>query len=253
MSTRVSIKNESVLANLPFDTLYSESSGKSDLEHCIYLFVEDENEKTAFRILLEEGLGINFKKYGIVLAHYGGIDNLQDTLKSMRQTGKYSRAMIFTYNDDSKGKSAIKNYINMPGNIHLFKVPYQPVVHLPDGKIGGSFAESFAPKDFINACFNTTLLKSNPDIRKQDFSKVFQHNKPYYTQIVDFLKDKNLSNYLPCKVEIAESMARYCKNEPSTYHELASLIKEICKNNSASALMHAKGQPAQKRKTTRTS
>ncbi len=234
MSTKESIKNERVLANPAFNSLYRESLVKSDAEGCIYLFVEDENEKTAFRILLEEGLGINFKKYGIVLAHYGGIDNLKHTLKSMSQTADYAKPMIFTYNDDSKGKSAIKNFTNMPSNIHLFKVPYQPVVYLPDGKIGGTFAESFAPKDFINACFNTTLLKSHPDIHKQDFSKIFEDKKPYYRQIVNYLQNKNLINNLPCKVEIAESMASSCKNEPNTYHELASLIKEICKDHSVS-------------------
>ncbi|MGB5444939.1 MAG: hypothetical protein WBM99_05455 [Psychromonas sp.] len=235
MPDRDSVEYKTVLANLASDTVYRESSVTSDFGHCIYLFVEDENEKTAFRILLEEGLGINFRKYGIVLAHYGGIDNLQHTIKSMSQTASYSRPMIFTHGDDSKSRTTIKNFTNMPANIHLFKVPYQPVVHLPDGKIGGSFAESFAPKDFINACFNTTLLKSNPDIRKQDFSKIFQHNQPYYTQIVNFLQNKNLNNYLPCKVEIAEAMASSCKNEPITYHELAKLIKGICTNNSVTA------------------
>ncbi|WP_372882915.1 hypothetical protein [Psychromonas sp.] len=235
MLDRQSIESKTVLAAPASDMVYRESLVKSDLAHCIYLFVEDESEKMAFRILLEEGLGINFRKYGIVLAHYGGIDNLKHTVKLMNQPPRYLSPMIFTYGDDLKAKSDIKNFSNMPANIHLFRVPYQPVVHLPDGKVGGSFIESFSPKDFINACFNTTLLKSHPDIRKQDFSKVFHHKKPYYTQIVSFLQNKKLSNYLPCKIEIAESMATYCQNEPSTYHKLASLIKEIRKNNPVSA------------------
>ena len=204
-----------------FDIAESESA----LEQCIYLFVEGESEEVAFRILLEEGLGINFEKEGIVIANYNGIGNLGHTIRLMKKTLSHSRPMIFTFDDDDK--KLISKIGTIPSNFHLFKVPNQPTVTLPNGDTGGSFEESFAPSDFINACFETAILKSNPQVLKQDFISVFNSRKPFYAQMVNFLKAQGLSIYTLPKPEIAENMAVSCTPEPDTYIKLAELIKQI--------------------------
>lgn len=137
--------------------------------------------------------------------------------------------MIFTFDDDDK--KLISKIGNIPSNFHLFKVPYQPTVTLPNGDLGGSFEESFKPSDFIDACFDTVILKSNPQISKQDFINVFNPGKPFYTQMVKFLKVKGLSIYALPKPEIAENMAVSSTPEPDTYIKLAALIKKIRSNN----------------------
>jgi len=202
-----------------------QASKESALEQCIYLFVEGESEEFAFRILLEEGLGLNFSELGIVIVNYNGIGNLKHAIRIMNLTLSRSRPMIFTFDDDDK--SLIRSLANLPDNMHLFKVPQTSVVTLPNGDIGGSFEESFEPSDFINACFETTLLKANPQVNKQNFITDFDKNKPYYTQIVKFLQQQGLQSFLPSKVEIAEHMATECVAEPQTYVELSELIKNI--------------------------
>ena len=137
--------------------------------------------------------------------------------------------MIFTFDDDNK--SLISKVVNLPCNIHLFKVPNKPVVTLPNGEMGGSFEESFETSDFIDACFESTLLKMNPKISKAEFTNSFSVGKPFYPQIVNFLKSKSLPSYLPNKIEIAESMATSCITEPETYVKLAELIRTIRVDN----------------------
>ncbi|WP_413114086.1 TOPRIM nucleotidyl transferase/hydrolase domain-containing protein [Thaumasiovibrio sp. DFM-14] len=205
------------------------ASKESALEQCIYLFVEGESEEIAFRILLEEGLGVDFKKLGLVIANYNGIGNLKHTLRLMNLTLSHERPMIFTFDDDNK--SLINGLGQQPDNIYLFKVPFSPVVTLPNGDIGGSFEESFEASDFINALFETTLLKLNPQVVKSQFIASFNPTHPFYDQSVKYLRAQNLQSYLPSKIEIAEHMAAECDPEPDTYVKLAELIKRIRSEN----------------------
>jgi hypothetical protein len=225
MSDKESIEYDVIQDMRAQEQQWEEASKESALEQCIYLFVEGESEEIAFRILLEEGLCINFAELGIVIANYNGIGNLKHAIRIMNLTLSHDRPMIFTFDDDDK--SLIAGIGSLPSNIHLFKVPYSPTVTLPNGQKGGSFEESFEPSDFIDACFETTLLKANPQVVKQDFSNVFDSDKPFYPQIVQFLKQQGLQSYLPSKPEIAENMATTCVAEPETYVKLAELIKNI--------------------------
>lgn len=229
MSDKESIDYDMVQEALYEEIHWEEASKKSALEQCIYLFVEGESEETAFRILLEEGLGIKFLEYGIVIANYNGIGNLKHAIRLMNLTLSHERPMIFTFDDDNP--SIIKNLGVLPNNIYLFKVPFTPVVTFPNGYQGGSFEESFDSSTFINACFETTLLKNNPQIIKQDFIDAFDSKKPFYSQIIQFLEQKGLKNSVPKKTEIAEEMAVNCTPEPNTYIKLAQLIKEIRSNH----------------------
>ncbi|MCF2862910.1 TOPRIM nucleotidyl transferase/hydrolase domain-containing protein [Pseudoalteromonas sp. Cnat2-41] len=201
------------------------ASKASALEQCMYLFVEGESEELAFRILLEEGLGVNFEELGIVIANYNGIGNLKHTLRLMNLTLSHERPMIVTFDDDNK--SLIAGLGQQPDNIHLFKIPYSPVVTLPNGDVGGSFEESFEASDFIDALFETALFKRNPQINKQQFTASFDSKLPFYDQTVKYLRKQNLQNYLPSKVEIAEYLATHCDPEPETYVKLAGLIRRI--------------------------
>jgi hypothetical protein len=199
------------------------------LEQCIYLFVEGESEEIAFTILLEEGLGIKFSETGILIANYNGIGNLKHAIRIMNLTLSHDRPMIFTFDDDNK--YLISNLGALPNNIHLFKVPCNPTTFLSNGQKGGSFEESFRPNDFIDACFETTFLKGNPQILKQDFINVFDTKKPFYQQIVKFLKQQGLRDYVLPKPEIAENMAVACNPVPDTYIKLAELIARIRAQN----------------------
>ena len=96
--------------------------------------------------------------------------------------------------------------------------------------MGGSFEESFEASDFIEACFETTLLKMNPQISKHEFIKFFDHNKPFHKQIEKFVHLKCIPSK-PSKIEIAEHMTVNCATEPETYVKLAELIKDIRSNN----------------------
>jgi hypothetical protein len=224
MSDWESIQYDAVQEQLAQHQQWEEASKESALEQCIYLFVEGESEEIAFRVLLEEGLGIDFSEFGIVIANYNGLGNLKHAIRIMNQTLSHGRPMIFTFDDDDKSK--ISALGTLPSNIHLFKVPCTPTVTLPNGDQGGSFEESFESSDFIDACFETAFLKGNPQIPKQDLINVFDSGKPFYPQVVEFLKQQGLAYTLP-KPEIAENMATACGVEPETYIALADLIKRI--------------------------
>ncbi|WP_223157572.1 TOPRIM nucleotidyl transferase/hydrolase domain-containing protein, partial [Vibrio cholerae] len=225
MSDFESIEDDAIYEQLCLERAWDEASKVSALEQCIYLFVEGESEEVAFRILLEEGLGIDFSEYGVVIANYNGIGNLRHVIRIMAQTLSHDRPMIFTYDDDDPSKVPPLN--SLPSNIHLFKVPCLPTVTLPSGQQGGSFEESFDCRDFIDACFETTFLKNNPKVLKQDFISVFDSSKPFYAQIVNFLKTQGVATYVLPKPEIAENMAVACEPIPDTYQKLADLIKKI--------------------------
>lgn len=225
MSDRESIEYDAMMDAMFEEIHMQEELKKIALENCIYLFVEGESEELAFRILLEEGLGIDFEKYGVVIANYNGIGNLKHTVRLMNKTLSHKRPMIFTFDDDEKNK--VPKKCDAPQLSYFFKIPHDPIVILKNGEKGGSFEESFLPQDFIDACFETTLLKSNPQINKKDFEVIFQNDRPFYDQIVKFLQSKGLKKYTPSKIEIAESLAVSCVVEPPTYVELAKLIQEI--------------------------
>lgn len=224
MSDRESIEYDAMMDAM-FEEIHMEQELKKiALENCIYLFVEGESEELAFRILLEERLGIDFEKYGVVIANYNGLGNLKHTVRLMNKTLCHKRPMIFTFDDDEK---KVPQRCDAPQHAYFFKVPHEPVVILNNGEEGGSFEESFLPEDFIDACFETTLLKNNPQISKVEFKANFLNKRPYYDQIVKFLKCKGLKLFTPSKIEIAESLAESCAVVPSTYVELAKLIQEI--------------------------
>jgi predicted ATP-dependent endonuclease of OLD family len=225
MSDWESIQNDVVQEQRAQEQHWEDACKESALEQCIYLFVEGESEEVAFRILLEEGLGINFQEFGIVIVNYNGLGNLKHAIRIMNLTLSHERPMIFTFDDDDK--SIIKALGVLPKNIHLFKVPSTPIVTFSNGQQGGSFEESFKPSDFINACFETAFLKANPQIAKQDFIDIFDSKKPFYDQIVKFLQQQALQTYILPKPEIAENMAVACSPEPDTYIKLANLIKQI--------------------------
>ena len=108
-------------------------------------------------------------------------------------------------------------------------MPEHPVVTYSNHHSGGSFEESFDDNDFIDACFNSILLISNPHITKKNFVSIYKNNKPRYSQIVNFLKSQGLSIYLPNKIEIAEEMAVKCAPIPLTFVSLGKLINKIRK------------------------
>ncbi|MFA0507264.1 TOPRIM nucleotidyl transferase/hydrolase domain-containing protein [Vibrio sp. 10N.222.54.B12] len=204
---------------------WERASKVSALEQCIYLFVEGESEEIAFRIILEEGLGIDFSEYGIVIANYNGIGNLKHVIRIMDNTLSLDRPMIFTFDDDDPSKVPAPN--SLTNNIHLFKVPCTPTVQLTSGQQGGSFEESFLPQDFIDACFDTDYLRANTHIKKQDFEGVFSPTKPFYPQMVNFLKSRKSAIYALPKPAIAENIAVACNPIPPTYVGLGDLIKTI--------------------------
>lgn len=225
MSDRDSIEFDSLLDSIGQEQQFTLAAKESALEQCIYLFVEGESEELAFRILLEEGVNLKFDDFGVVIANYSGNGSLQNMVRLMSQTLGHSRPMIFTFDDDNK--SLISSLGQVPANVHLFKIPYKPAVTFKDGQKGGSFEESFGANDFIDACFETTLLKMNPQVLKSDFIIYFDENKPFHAQIVKFLKSQGLATYTPSKIEIAEHMATNCNSVPETYVKLADLIKKI--------------------------
>lgn len=228
MSNREKIEFDVYLDNITQEIQWSDSEKESALAQCIYLFTEGESEEVAFRILLEEGLGINFEKYGVVIANYKGNKNLKNTIRLMSLTLSHARPMIFTFDDDNA--SLISGIGQVSGNVHLFKVPHKPTVMLSSGQMGGSFEESFEANDFIDACFETTLLKMNPQISKHEFINFFDHNKLFHKQIEKFVHLKGIPSK-PCKIEIAEYMASNCALVPQTYVKLAELIKDLRSNN----------------------
>lgn len=225
MSDRESIEHDAMVDGLICQQEYEKASKESALDQCIYLFVEGESEETAFRILLEEGLGIKFEEYGIVIANYNGIGNLKNTARLMNKTLSHKRPMVFTFDDDDKNK--VPKLENAPINAHFFKIPQEPVVTLANGDKGGSFEESFPARDFIDACFETSLLRSYSSINKSDFESCFVESKPFYAQMVKFLQRSGCTNYTPSKIEIAEWLAVSCEKIPRTYTALAALIQKI--------------------------
>lgn len=229
MSDRDSIEYDAVCDAIAAEQAYDIASKKSAIEQCIYLFVEGKSEEQAFRILLEERLGINFEQFGLIIANYNGIGNLNHVVRLMNKTLSYERPMIFTFDDDTPNK--VPKTSHLPANAHLIKIPQFPVVNLPNGQRGGSFEESFTPNDFVEACFKTALLKGSPNIKKADFRTFFDPKQPFYAQIVKFLQAKGLSSYAPSKVEIAVHLATSCDPIPSTYTALADLIRQIRKKH----------------------
>ena len=222
---------ESILMDAQMDEAmdqirYGVALDEARLEQCIYLFVEGESEESAFHILLSRALGANlWEEYAVEIANYNGIGNLKHVARLMGRTLSHQRPMIFTFDDDDK--NAVPKTDEIPEYGELFKIPSSPVVTLSSGVMGGSFEESFDSQDFIDACFNTTLLKKHPHITQADFLKTFCKNTSFFNQIKKFLVSQNVKPDGLSKLEIAEHMARHCNPIPNTYVMLAALIKEI--------------------------
>lgn len=216
------------------ENIYAEKAfERAAIDQCIYLFVEGESEEIAFFHILQKRLSFDLEKNGIVLANYNGIGNIKHILRLMQQTLSFDRPMIVTFDDDLDGKNPKKVPLKntLANNIHLFPIPQSPAVIFKDGSTGGSFEESFLPNDFISACFNTGLLKSHPRIKEKDFKLVFENSKPFYPQIIKFLKDQNLPTFEPSKTEIAFYMAKNCKEIPDTYIKLKELLESLRKKH----------------------
>lgn len=157
------IQYEEMLNALVFEKVMQNEAKKQ----CIYIFVEGESEELAFQHLLE-GCGIDFDKFGIVIANYNGIGNLKHAIRLLHKTLSHDRPIIVTYDDDHEGKKIKK--INSP-LITYFKIPFSPVVSYNDGSLGGTFEESF-PKDcFIDACFQQNVIASSFLSKRNDFEK----------------------------------------------------------------------------------
>ncbi|WP_235845367.1 TOPRIM nucleotidyl transferase/hydrolase domain-containing protein [Morganella psychrotolerans] len=196
-------------------------------KQCIYLFVEGESEELAFQPLLEE-CGIDFDKFGIVIANYNGIDNLKNAIRLLHKTLSHDRPIIVTYDDDHAGKKI--NKINSP-LIEYFKIPFNPVVSYSDGSLGGSFEESF-PKDcFITACFQQNVMASSFLSRRNDFEKIFNPTKPWLSQLKQFIFSNGGTPNSINKINLADNMMTSVSQIPETYKELADVIIDIRNKN----------------------
>lgn len=225
MSDRESIDFDVLMDEMAYQQAYEGAAKEAALEQCIYLFVEGDSEEVAFPILLQERLGVGLNEYGVVVANYNGLGNLKHTVRLMNQTLSHERPMIFTFDDDDRNR--VPNTKRAPENSHFFRIPQNPVVKLPNGDVGGSFEESFSQEQFIDACFETSLLKRNPNVEKRDFKAAFQSDRPFYDQIVKFLQSAGVNDFVPSKVEITENLAISYESVPDTYVALAQLIREL--------------------------
>lgn len=218
------IQYEEMLNELHFDAVMKNEAQKQ----CIYIFVEGDSEEVAFQPLLES-CGLNFEIDGIVLANYNGIGNLKHAIRLLRKTLSHDRPVIVTFDDDLDGKrvsSAICDPL-----ITTFGIPFSPVVTYNNGSKGGSFEECFPPDCFIDSCFKPRAIDNKVLTKESDFRKIFDPERPWVTQLANFIKANGGNPGAFSKVEIAENMAASCSPVPSTFEELAKVVSQIRERN----------------------
>lgn len=212
-----------------FEELHHEEvMRQATLQQCIYVFVEGQSEEVAIPILFER-LGMDLEEDGVIVTHYNGINNLPHVLRLMNQTLSYDRPIIVTYDNDLDGQRItrkISPYIYIGSKVILQTIPSSPVVTFNNGHQGGSFEEAFPFKFFINICFQECFMPSNIVALKHDFLKKFNSNKPWLAQISEFCKVHQCMDFGKCKVSLAENLAKNCDRIPSSFNDLATLVKQ---------------------------
>ena len=202
---------------------------RAAMEQCIYVLVEGESEENTFETLLEEGCGLKFSEYGVVIANYNGIGNLKHTLRLLSKTLSHNRPVIVTYDDDIAGKH-VEN-LSITNNISLFKIPQTPVVKYRNGQMGGSFEEAFDAQIFIDSCFQLIKNGLKCSGTQNEFQNSFQVDKPWLAQFARYLELTDGNAKSINKVDLAQILAVDCDPIPDTFLLLAEQIKEIRANN----------------------
>jgi predicted ATP-dependent endonuclease of OLD family len=219
------IQYEEMISDLHYEAVMRSEARKQ----CIYIFVEGESEEIAFQPLLE-ACGIDFEKDGILIANYNGIGNLKHAIRLIRKTLSHDRPIIVTFDDDLEGKK-VSGLIDDP-LIVSFKIPCSPVVTYKDGSKGGSFEESFTPDCFIDSSFKPKAIDSKMLTKASDFKKKFDPEKPWVSQLVNFISDNNGGKPGSInKIEIAKNMALAALPVPKTFVALAEVINCVRTEN----------------------
>ncbi|EGT4509716.1 hypothetical protein AUN08_13885 [Cronobacter sakazakii] len=217
------IKYDEMLNELIFQEVMKNEAKKQ----CIYIFVEGECEELVFQPLLER-CGIDFDTMGIVIANYNGVGNLKHAIRLLNQTLSHDRPIIVTYDDDHEGKKI--NKINTP-SITYFKIPFRPVVCYSDGSLGGAFEESFPRDCFLEACFQNNVIATTFLSGRNEFEKSFNTNKPWFSQLAQFISLNGGHPNSINKIKLAENMMFTVSQIPDTYKELAKVIIDIRNGN----------------------
>jgi len=211
------------------DDLHDEAvMERAKWEQCIYLFVEGESEKVAFPELLEDSIDLD--KLGVVVAVYNGNGNLYTALNLLSQTLSYDRPVVATYDNDPDGIRALQRYQRSDftsDRIHFFPIPKTPVVEYPGGHHGGSFEESFETGDFLEACFDRSIVPEKISRQRDDFKGIFEPSKPWLEQVRKYCARHDFKEWKAKKPVLAEYLATHYKTIPETYIELAGLIQRV--------------------------
>jgi predicted ATP-dependent endonuclease of OLD family len=199
------------------------------LAQCIYLFVEGESEENAFPILLER-CGCDLEKLGIVIANYNGIGNLKHILRLLSKTLSHDRPIVVTSDNDDEGKkmpSVISDLYTNKELVTFVSIPNGQIVKYSSGYWGGSFEESFDSNVFLTACFTKGIINNDLVNLKSEFEDNFDVTKPWYSQIIKFHKDNNISDFVVNKVKLAVELAESCTTVPETYKYLAEVLINV--------------------------
>jgi predicted ATP-dependent endonuclease of OLD family len=227
----MSMSLEEIMMDEAYAELHEEAVMKAAaLAQCIYLFVEGDSEEQAFPILLEEGCGLDLKELGVVIANYNGIGNLKHGLRLLGKTLSHDRPIVVTYDNDEEGKKApsvIDRFYSNRKLLYPVTIPNKPVVRYTSGHIGGSFEEAFEPQDFINACFQKSIIDTHLLSEKFSFQKRFKPDVPWYSQIARFCKENGDKKFTSRKVDLAIELAESCETIPSTFQDLAAALSEV--------------------------
>lgn len=210
------LRHEAIMAN-------------ATMQQCIYLFVEGESEEMAFPILLEKA-GIDMEHLGVIMANYGGIGNLANSLRLLKRTLSHDRPIIVTYDNDAVGQKAsyaIRKLGIKLDQITLFPIPSEPIVCYPCGHRGGSFEESFPVSDFVDASLSAVISEHEPSSLREEFLNICDSEQPWDPQLRKFLHSKGIAGCSPTKPDRAVELAESCTEFPETFSRLASLIQTI--------------------------
>ena len=212
------------------DVLHGEAVMKEAAKRqCIYLFVEGKSEEIAFDILLSY-LNIDFEEIGIMIANYGGINNLTNALGLLDKTLSNDRPVIVTYDNDAEGNQVIKNIKKKDYNIELitfFPIPDKPKVKYSKGHLGGSYEEMYDYEHFINCCFSEEIMTEELINKKKNFLAIFNKTKPWFAQIKKFCAKNEYYKFEDNKVVLAKTLAETCEEIPKTMILLSGVIKKV--------------------------